>query len=128
MDGSVVLSDISGNNEELITVGIPMPQKRWPHITTSVSGISPDDWKLFKDTARRHGMPYREAMEHAIADLIADIRSGKEIDWQPSRSAPSKPIKIHAETVDQVRDLVEKIGYRQNVIFGTAMMRWIGKR
>ena len=127
MDGTVALTDISGNNEELITLRIPMPQKRWPHITTSVSGISPEDWEMFKDAAIDRNMSYREAMEHAIADLIADIRSGKEIDWQPSRSAPSKPIKIHAETVDQVRDLCDRIGYRQNVIFGTAMMRWIEK-
>lgn len=127
MDGSVALSDISSNNGERITIRTGMPQKRWPHITTSVSGISPEDWKLFKDKADMRNMSYREALECAIFDLIADIKRGRGIDWQPPRSAPSKPIKIHAESVEQVRDLVEKIGYRQNVIIGTAMMRWVDR-
>lgn len=103
-----------------------MSQDRWPHITTSVSGISAEDWDLFKKTARKRGLSYREAMERAVAELIADIRSGREIYWYPCRKAASRPIKIHNDTLEDIRSLVEndKIGYRQNVIFLTAMIRW----
>jgi hypothetical protein len=127
MNVNVALLDITGNKGEIITVRTPMPQERWPHITTSISGISAEDWTSFKSTANKRDMTYREAIEHAVADLVADIRSGRSITWRPTRSARSRAIKIHAETVDQVRILADQVGYRQNVIFGTAMHRWVAK-
>jgi hypothetical protein len=102
-----------------------MPQDRWPIITTSVSGISADDWSLFKQTAKQRNFKYQQAMERAVAELVADIRSNRDIVWEPSRPARSRPIKIHSDTIDEVRKLVDKVGYRQNVIILTAMLRWI---
>ncbi len=125
MDGDVALVSICGNNERVITRRTKMAQDRWPHKTTSVSGISAEIWDIFKITATRKGLNYREAMERAIAELKADIRSGKQIAWEPSRSAPSRPIKIHEATQREVRELSNQIGYRQNVVFITAMLRWV---
>jgi hypothetical protein len=125
MEGVVAPTVICGNNERVKTYGTEMPQDRWPIITTSVSGISADDWTLFKKTAKQRNFKYQQAMEHALAELVADIRSNRDITWEPSRPAKSRPIKIHADTIDEVRKLVDQIGYRQNVIILTAMLRWI---
>src|SRR5688500_17408575 len=127
MEGVVAPTVICGNNERVKTYGAAMPQDRWPIITTSVSGISADDWSLFKRTAKQRNFKYQQAMERALAELIADIRSNREITWEPSRPARSRPIKIHADTIEEVRKLVNdpKVGYRQNVIILTAMLRWI---
>ena len=125
MDGVVAPTVICGNNEWVETYGAAMPQDRWPIITTSVSGISADDWNLFKKAAKQRNFKYQQAMERALAELIADIRSKREITWEPSRPAKSKPIKIHADTIEEVRKLVDQVGYRQNVIILTAMLRWV---
>jgi hypothetical protein len=124
MDATVAPSRDNSNNERVITRRAGMAQDRWPHITTSVSGISAKDWELFKRTANRRGLTYQRAMERAVAQLIADLRNKQEIVWEPSRPAKSRPIKLHHITRDQVRELAEQINYRQNVIFLTAMMRW----
>jgi hypothetical protein len=125
MEGVVAPTLVYGNNEGVKTYGTEMPQDRWPIITTSVSGISADDWNLFKRTAKLRHFKYQQAMEHAIAELIADLRSKRDIIWEPSRPAKSRPIKIHSDTIDEVRKLVDQVGYRQNVIILTAMVRWI---
>jgi hypothetical protein len=125
MEGVVAPTVICGNNERVKTYGTEMPQDRWPIITTSVSGISADDWTLFKQTAKKRNLKYQQAMEHALAQLISDIRLKHHITWEPSRPAKSKPIKIHSDTINAVRELAEKFDYRQNVIILTAMRRWI---
>lgn len=104
-----------------------MTQDRWPDITTSVSGISRNDWDIFKLAARRRELTYRAAMEHAIGALVADIRAGRKIEWMPARPAAGQSIKLHADTLDQVRELAAKVGYRHNVVIGTAMHRWVGR-
>ncbi len=124
MDATVALDGFYSNNERVIDDRTEMAQDRFPNITTSVSGIGQEDWTMFKKAAKIRGMTYREAMEHAVSDLIADIRSNRDIVWQPTRSAPSKPIKIHDDTRQDVCRLVDRVGYRQNVIFLTAMRRW----
>jgi hypothetical protein len=103
------------------------PQPRWPDLSTSVSGITPEDWDRFKNRARLDGVKYRDALEMAIVDLAAAIRRGDKIDWQPSRSAPSRAVRMHADTRDLINDLVKESGYKQNVIVGTAMDYWISR-
>ena len=90
MEGVVALTVICGNNERVKTHGTAMPQDRWPIITTSVSGISAEDWTLFKKTAKLRNFKYQQAMERALAELIADIRSKRDITWEPSRPAKSR--------------------------------------
>ena len=125
MDAGVAPTLDYSNNERVITRGIDMTQDRWPIVTTSVSGVSKDDWDLFKKTAKRRKLNYRQAMERSIAELIADVRSSRDISWEPSRPAKSRPIKIHVDTIEEVRKLADQVGYRQNVIILTAMLRWV---
>lgn len=125
MDGVVAPTVVCGNNDGGKTYGTAMPQDRWPIITTSVSGISAEDWNLFKKVAKQRHLKYQQAMERALAELVADIRSNRDITWEPSRPAKSRPIKIHEDTINEVRKLVDQVGYRQNVIILTAMLRWI---
>lgn len=101
-----------------------MAQARWPSISTSVSGISPEDWDLFKAKARRDKVQYGTALEQAIADLATAARRGDDVDWQPVKIAPSKGIRIHADTWNEVNKLVEEFGYKQNVVFATALHMW----
>ena len=102
-----------------------MPQQRWPIETTSVSGIPSEEWDRFKTRARLDKMKYRQALEMAIEGLADSIRKGDEIDWLPPRLAPSRPVKIHNDALNTVRGLSGQLSFKQNVIIGTAIHRWI---
>src|SRR3954453_9114343 len=91
-----------GNNDGVITIRTQMPmspQERYPHLTTSISGIDADEWKALHAMAQAEGLTNREALERAVRSLVADIKDGKEIVWRPSKVAPRKAIKIHADVL-----------------------------
>src|SRR4051794_20877685 len=112
-----------GSDKEVAVVNRDTMTKR-SSITTSVSGVSAEDWDAFKDAADQRDVTYRDAMESAIADLAAAVRSGSDIDWRPIKIAPSRPIRIHSDTRAIINTLIEQTGYHQNVIVATAMQRW----
>ncbi len=124
----IATTSICGDNERVLSCRTPMPQERWPYITTSVSGIAAEDWSFFKARARREKMTYRRALDEAIEDLVAAISRGETIKWLPSKTAPSQPVKLHEDSVTAVRALVAKTEFKQNVIIGTAMHRWATKQ
>jgi hypothetical protein len=98
-----------------------------PYVTTSISGITPEDWDAFKERARQEGITYRAALYAAFADLTEAIEREEKIDWKAIKVAPSRPIKVDCDLRDEVRVLGKKLGYRQNVILATAMHRWASK-
>lgn len=102
-------------------------QLRWPDISTSVSGISDEDWGRFRERARRDNMKYRDALEMAVSDFAEAVRSGVPIDWKPSKSAPSRAVRMHTDTRDLINALVKETSYKQNVVIGTAMDRWANR-
>lgn len=117
-----------GNNDGVITTGNlrPMsPQERYPHITTSISGIAVDEWKALSEKARREGITNKEALERAIRSVVADMKDGKDIAWRPSKVAPRKPIKIHDDILEEVKIIGNQLDLRINVIVSTAIYRWL---
>jgi hypothetical protein len=100
-------------------------QKRWPDISTSVSGIAPEDWDTFKTAATARKTNMKSALEQSIADLATAVRSGGAIDWQAPKVASTRAIRIHADTLTIINELVAETGYRQNVVVATAMKRWL---
>lgn len=119
-----------GNNDGVTTIRNPMqmsPQKRYPHITTSISGINADEWKALHAMAQEEGVTNREALERAVRSLVADIKNGREIVWRPSKVAPRKAVKIHADVLEEARKIGNQLDLRINVILGTAIYRWLNK-
>jgi hypothetical protein len=117
----VETAKIGSDKEVLVSNGDTMPRHS---ITTSVSGISAEDWDLFRTAADQRNVTYRAALESAIAVLESAVRSGSDIDWRPIKIAPSRPIRIHPDTRAIINALIEQTGYHQNVIVATAMQRW----
>ena len=119
-----------GNNDGMKTIRNPMPmspQERHPHLTTSISGIDADEWKALHAMAQQEGVTNREALERAVRSLVADIKDGKEIVWRPSKVAPRKAVKIHADVLDDARKIGSQLDLRINVIISTAIHRWLNK-
>jgi S1-C subfamily serine protease len=100
-------------------------QKRWPDITTSVSGITAEDWNAFRAKADRDKIKYKAALEQAISDLAVAARRGDAIAWQPAKIAPSRPIRIHDDIRKLINALNHEFGFQQNVIVATAIHRWL---
>jgi hypothetical protein len=125
MDVAVAPRPFGGDNEGIVLNRDTMPpQVRWPHISTSVSGIAAEDWDAFKARAKVDGIKYRDALEQAIADLAVAARRGDEIDWQPVKVAPSRAVRMHDDTRNEINALVEEFQYKQNVVVATAMHRY----
>jgi hypothetical protein len=127
MDVMVAQIAFGGDNEVLVSNGNTMPQLRWPHVSTSVSGIAAADWDVFKARAKQEKIPYREALEQAIHDLAAAVRRGDDIDWQPVKVAPSRAIRIHDDVRNLINELVAETEYKQNVVVATAMHKWVSR-
>ena len=121
------------------------PQKRWPLVKTSVSGIPPEMWAKFKEEAERHGLTLRLAVEQAVREF-ADKLKGYEnqsmknsvdnnVSFQPfdltgffrfhTTTAETRGIQMHHEVQDILRGIVKTTGYKQNVVLLNAMMWWI---
>ena len=100
-------------------------QKRWPDISSSVSGIVAEDWEAFKSTASARKVKMKTALEQSISDLATAMRAGEAIDWQPSKVAPTRAIRIHVDTRTLINELSAQTGYHQNVIVASAMKRWL---
>lgn len=107
--------------------GSMLPQARWPIIGTSVSGIAAETWEAFHKKAENTGLTYREAMEAAIADLAAAVRSGEKINWPHATGGPKKPLQIHYEAHGEVKVITALTKMRQNVVFLAAIERWTTK-
>jgi hypothetical protein len=120
----IEITSFSGDNEGVVNNRNPMPQERWPLVVQSISGIPAEDWKLFKNRCQTEGITQGKAMELAVADLANGMRRGEKIEWRPSKGARAKPVRMHDDTITDVRKLVDESGFLQNVIFGTAMYRW----
>jgi hypothetical protein len=103
------------------------PQSRWPLVTTSVSGIGPEIWESFRKRADATGVTYREAIEAAIHDLITDVQEDRQIIWYPPQPGGPFPFQIHEKVREELRALVKKVNYRQNVVLLTAIQRWLEK-
>ena len=71
----VARQGIYGNNKtDCLHRGL-MPRKKGPpYITTSVSGITAEDWDAFKARADREQISYRESLSHAVNDLVEVLR------------------------------------------------------
>jgi hypothetical protein len=106
-----------------------MPRKKGPpYITTSVSGITAEDWDAFKARADREQISYRESLSRAVNDLVTAVRRGDTIDWKAVKVAPSRPVRIGEDLREEVRSLAAEFGYRQNVILAMAMHAWANKK
>ena len=127
MDVTIAQNAAGGDNEGIVLNRDTMPQLRWPNITTSVSGIAAEDWDAFKARAKREKLPYKEALEQAIRDLADAARRGEDVDWQPVKVAPSRPVKMHDDIRNLINELVEEFSYKQNVVVATAMNRWMNR-
>src|SRR5690242_4342308 len=104
--------------------GIAMPpQRRWPLVTTSVSGIEPEIWAALRKMANNSGVTYREVIEEAINDLISDVHEGRNITWIPPKLGGPYPFQIHEKVREELRSLVKKMKYKQNVVLLTAIHR-----
>ena len=127
MDVTIAQNAAGGDNEGIVLNRDTMPQLRWPNITTSVSGIAAEDWDAFKARAKREKLPYKDALEQAIRDLADAARRGEDVDWQPVKVAPSRPVKMHDDIRNLINELVEEFSYKQNVVVATAMHRWMNR-
>jgi hypothetical protein len=103
------------------------PQARWPVIGTSVSGIAAETWEAFHMKAEKDGLTYRKAMEAAITDLAAAVRSGEKIEWPHATGGPKKPLQIHYQAHGEVKVIMALTKMRQNVVFLAAIERWTAK-
>src|SRR4051794_15375481 len=108
--------DSSDKESKVLMLDAKDMQKRWPDISTSVSGIAPEDWEVFKTAASAHKGGMKAALEQSIADLATAVRSGETIDWHPVKIASTRAIRIHADTGTLINELTAETGYRQNVI------------
>ena len=127
MDVTVAQNAAGGDNEGIVLNRDTMPQLRWPNITTSVSGIAAEDWDAFKARAAADKIKYKDALEQAIHDLAVAARRGEDVDWQPVKVAPSRPVRMHEDTRNLINELVEEFSYKQNVVVATAMRRWANR-
>jgi hypothetical protein len=127
MDVKVASNANCGNNDGVSSSRILMPQERYPHLTTSISGIGDDEWTAFDARAKQKGITKREALEEAIRNLVADMKDGIKINWIPSKIAKSRPVKIHADVLDTARKIGGELDLRINVVMLTAMDRWVNK-
>lgn len=128
MDGFVARQDICGNNKAaMLNRGFMPPKKGPPYVTTSVSGITAEDWDAFKARADREQIPYREAIARAVDDLAKAVRRGDPVEWKAIKVAPSRPVRMGEDLREEVRSLAAEFGYRQNVILATAMHAWANK-
>lgn len=100
-------------------------QKRWPDVSSSVSGIAPEDWDAFKTAASARKVKMKAALEQSISDLATAVCAGETIDWQPAKMAPTRSIRIHVDIRTMINDLSTQTDYHQNVIIATAMKRWL---
>ena len=128
LDESVAQQSECGNKwAESVSRGHMPPQKGLPYVTTSISGITSEDWDSFKARADAEGMKYRVAIAHAVTELALAVRRGDPIDWMAIKVAPSRSVRIGVDLREEVRALADEFGYRQNVILATAMLRWANK-
>jgi hypothetical protein len=127
MDVKVASNANCGNNDGVSLSRTLMPQERYPHLTTSISGIGDDEWTAFDARAKQKGITKREALEEAIRNLVADMKDGRNINWIPSKIAKSRPVKIHADALDNARKIGSELDLRINVVMLTAMHRWVKK-
>jgi hypothetical protein len=123
-----------------------MPQRRWPIITTSISGIAPEVWTQFKSKADERGLTFRLAMEEAIRNLAKKVAEGERQTWEipgtdlylavdksnlagmfrlHTTTAKSHPIQMHYEVRDILQDVVKTTGYKKNIVILNAMAWWI---
>jgi hypothetical protein len=128
LDEEVAQQSFCGNKRVVKVSRGPMPpQKGPPYVTTSVSGITSEDWDAFKARADQENIKYIEAIARAVNDLATSVRRGDAIDWKAIKVAPSRPVRIGVDLREEVRALADRFGYRQNVILATAMHRWARK-
>jgi hypothetical protein len=120
-------------------------QKRWPLVSTSVSGIAPEVWQRFKEEAAGRGLTFRDAIEQAIRDFARRVEADRNeeinnsrLDYyfrlQPSYStglfrlhstgARSHPVQMHHEVLNLVRKIIVETGHKQNAVVLNAMMWW----
>ena len=125
MDAKVALNANFGNNDGVSLSRTLMPQERYPHLTTSISGIGDDEWAAFHARATQEGITKRAALEDAIRNLVADMKDGEKIDWIPPKIAKPRPVKIHVDALDNARNIGVKLHLRINVIVLTALHRWV---
>ncbi|GEO42165.1 hypothetical protein SAE02_63130 [Skermanella aerolata] len=129
MDAFVARQGIYGNNKAAyLNRGLMPPKKGPPYVTTSVSGITAEDWDAFKARADREQISYRESLSRAVNDLATAVRRGDAVDWKAIKVAPSRPVRIGEDLREEVRSLAAEFGYRQNVILATAMHAWANKK
>jgi hypothetical protein len=113
-------------------LGTSMTQRRWPIITTSISGIPPEMWEAFKTCAAGRDKTFREALEDAISRLEVAVTLGSPVIWphikKKDKDAPaSHPVQMHDDVRQVMRGLVERTGYKQNIVVLAAMQRWMEK-
>jgi hypothetical protein len=108
-----------------ICLGPPMTQRRWPTITTSISGIAPEQWEGFKARAKARGMTFQAATEAAIGNLAEAIAQGEPISWPHAMGGKVHPVQMHHEVRDVMHWIVKQTGHRQNVVVLAAMLRWM---
>jgi len=125
---------------------MPQEQRRWPIITTSISGVRPEIWAKFKSDADRRGLTFRLALEEAIRQLSEKIkeRSGQQIDvpntdfyigFEQSNiaglfrarttTAKPHPVQMHHEVRDILGEIAQATGYKRNIVILNAMMWWM---
>lgn len=123
-----------------------MPQRRWPIITTSISGIPPEVWTQFKSKADERGVSFRLAMEEAIRNLAKQVGDGGRQKWDipttnfyfamdksnfagmfrlHTTTAKGHPVQMHHEVRDVLHQIVKTTGYKQNIVVLNAMVWWI---
>jgi hypothetical protein len=124
MDAVIAQNVVGGDKEALVLKRTTMPQLRWPYISTSVAGIAPEDWTTFKARVERDKIKQQDAIEQAIKDLAEAVRRGDTIEWQPSKTARSRAVRMHDDTHKLINQLVDELDYKQNIVVGTALHRW----
>jgi hypothetical protein len=124
MDAAIAQNTVDSDNGRVALKRTTMPQLRWPYISSSVSGIAPDNWNAFKARVDRDKIKQQDAIAQAIKDLAEAVRRGDAIEWQPSKTARSRAIRMHDDTRKLIAQLVDELDYKQNIVVGTALHMW----
>jgi hypothetical protein len=104
-----------------------MPQSRWPIVATSISGIAPEIWQVFKARVDARGMTGREAMEAPILEPAKAVRAGEDHAWPHTRKAPLHTLRMHGAVKARLRELVNGTGLKQSAVGLAAIRRRMAK-